>query len=299
MANKFNGIITPLITPIKNHKIDYNAVNSLIDFLKKSGIKGIFPTGSTGLFSFMTLEMHKKIIDAFGNKDIDLGKMLFMPGVGRNTINETLEIAEKAIKLNADFLVVVTPYYFKLDQEAIFNYFDKVLSKIEANVFLYNIPQFTGNSISYNTLNLLLKKHKNLVGIKDTSANFRYFKDLVYYFIDKINVLQGNDDLLLPSLMIGASGGVCGTTNFTNLAQKLFNAFSKNNIKSAISIHKKVEEIIKITNTITFPLSYNYLFYKFILNETNTDILEPFNKINKNQGNILAKKVKYVINSKI
>ena len=94
MINKFNGIITPLITPIKNHKIDYNAVNSLIDFLKKSGIKGIFPTGSTGLFSFMTLEMHKKVIDAFGNKEIDLGKMLFMPGIGRNTINETIEIAK-------------------------------------------------------------------------------------------------------------------------------------------------------------------------------------------------------------
>ena len=54
MATQVKGIITPMVTPIKNGKIEKEYVIRLIEFLKKIDVAGLFPMGSTGLFPFFS-----------------------------------------------------------------------------------------------------------------------------------------------------------------------------------------------------------------------------------------------------
>ena len=51
---KYNGIITPMLTPFKEDgTLDLDGTNVLVDYLKKNGVSGLFPLGSTGLFPYL------------------------------------------------------------------------------------------------------------------------------------------------------------------------------------------------------------------------------------------------------
>ncbi len=279
--NEVCGIITPLITPIKKGVIDYDAVQKLVEFLIKSKVDGMFPTGSTGYAPILSIEMHKDVISAFSDVN---KKLKFFVGVGRNSIEETVEVADYAIDVGADAVIVPTPYYMRLNQKSIFNYYDKVIPKIDSGVILYNIPQLTSNWIYPDTILRLVEKHNNIIGLKESSGDFRKFAYYMAVIKNKIPILQGQDDLLLSSLSIGASGGICGTTNFMDIAAKVYNTFKKKNTKEATEYQMKLVRVMNLLSEQYFPRIYNYLFYKRIMARDETNILEIYDNENIDEG---------------
>ena len=289
-AKGLDGIITPAITPFDNRKIDYEAIAKLNSFVGSEGVKAVFPAGSTGCFSFMTLDEHKTAIGYF-SETISKGVKL-LPGVGRNSIAETLEMARFAEKSEAYALVIVTPYYIKLNDETLFHYFDSIASKVEGNIILYNIPQFTGKRISADVALKLANKHKNIVGIKDSSGDFRSFVGYTMEMPKGFLVFQGQDDLLLPSLELGAAGGVCGTTNFTDIAVRVYNEHAKGATKSAKALQERLTKIMKSVNSVQFPTGYNYMFYRRVMKRNATNAIEPFKSLGKSEMKFIDKKIK-------
>ena len=162
------GIITPTISPFKKGSVDEDAVGTLASFLKKSGVNGIFPCGSTGCAPLMDAEQHISVIKAFSD-NLPRGMKSFT-GIGRNSIKETLQVANAAIKSGADALVLVTPYYIRMGPDEIIRYYDYLLSRIDAKVIAYSIPQMTGNSITPEMFRRIAKSHRNVIGIKDSSG---------------------------------------------------------------------------------------------------------------------------------
>jgi 4-hydroxy-tetrahydrodipicolinate synthase/2-dehydro-3-deoxy-D-gluconate aldolase len=215
------------------------------------------------------------------------GKHVFLPGVGRNSIDETIAIAESAVKVGADALVVVTPYYLKMDEKSVFRYFDKVADKIDADIILYNIPQFTGNLVTLDMAKRLVEKHKNIVGVKDSSGDFRSISGFIEGMGKNFIVFQGQDDLLLPSLMIGAHGGVCGTTNFTKLAFGVYKAHAAGKINKAKSMQEKLTNLMRLFTQAQFPSDYNYMFYRKIMHSKETNAVPPLESIGDKYGNAL------------
>ncbi|MCL4389212.1 dihydrodipicolinate synthase family protein [Candidatus Marsarchaeota archaeon] len=267
------GIIAPLISPFKGNAIDHEAVGALLSFLKKSKVKGVFPAGSTGCTPLMSKEQHISIIKAY-SESTPKGMDLFS-GIGRNSVQETLEVAKAAIKYGATALVLVTPYYLHMQMEEVVRYYDRLLGEIDADVLAYNIPQFTGNRIGYDSFERIRKRHKNLIGIKDTSKDMLGLEELCS-LPDDVMVFQGQDDLLLGSLDMGVSGGVCGTTNFDSTAVKLFDAYSEEDRKEAERLQAKVEKLMKVLATVEFPLGYHYAFYRKIMHKDTINALRPF-----------------------
>jgi 2-dehydro-3-deoxy-D-gluconate aldolase len=279
VAKELDGIITPAITPFLKSGIDYEAVSKLNKFLGKNGIKAVFPAGSTGCFSFMDIAEHKETIKIFSESLAKNVKLV--PGVGRNSVTETLEVLREAERYDAYAMVVVTPYYIKLDDESLFRYFDKIAHSTESRIILYNIPQFTGERISVDVAKRLARKHKNIIGIKDSSGNFRSFASYMSELPENFLVFQGQDDLLLPSLMLGAAGGVCGTTNFSDLAVKVYKAYKGGKHDFAKELQEKLTKLMHITNTVQFPEGYHYLFYRNVIGKEATNAIEPITEIEK------------------
>ncbi len=287
--NAFRGIVTPLITPYADGKMDYNAVGALSDFVATNRVTGVFPGGSTGCFPFLSVGEHIELIKAFAERR-GKGVKLFA-GVGRNSIGETLEVAKEASRLDPFALVVVTPYYIKLDDEALYGYFDKIASSVDENIILYNIPQFTGKAISADVAKRLASAHKNVVGIKDSSGDFRSFSNFISEMPKDFMVFQGQDDLLLPSLMLGASGGVCGTTNFSDTATRIYEAYEAGRIDEAKKLQEKLNKVMKIVNSVQFPIGYNFMFYKKALGKTKTNAVPPLLPLKESEGNEIYKKI--------
>ncbi|MDG6930319.1 MAG: dihydrodipicolinate synthase family protein [Nitrososphaerota archaeon] len=284
-----NGIITPTVTPVKEGKIDEERIGSLMTFLKKIGVGAAFPMGSTGLFPLFNIENHVRTIE-LTVKHAPPG-IRVLAGAGRNDIEETLEVAKKAIDAGTDAVVIVTPFYIKMSQNSILNYYSKIAEKVNSSIIAYNIPQFTGNAISAETLSKLMKEHSNIIGVKDSSGDLRSTQKYISMLPSGSYIYQGQDDLLLPSMALGVAGGVCGTTNFTDLAVKLWNSTGKD----SKLLQLKLSGIMRAISMSDFPKAYYYLFEKHVMkNARPTSYLpNPIEDLNVQEENAINAAVNF------
>ena len=61
--DKIKGSIPPIITPIKNGEVDYDAYASLIEYQINNGSHGILVNGTTAEPSTLTIEERNKLVD--------------------------------------------------------------------------------------------------------------------------------------------------------------------------------------------------------------------------------------------
>ncbi|MCL4447100.1 MAG: dihydrodipicolinate synthase family protein [Thermoplasmatales archaeon] len=248
---ELKGIITPAVTPWKGDTIDYDAIDALMDFLGKISVSGVFPMGSSGAFPIISVEQHVKVLEYFMDKKKP--NMFFLGGIGRNSVDETLTMGLYAKELGVDAVSIVTPYYLRMSQESIYRYYERLLSQIDIPVLIYNIPQNTNNNIEPQTVLKLKKQFSHVAGIKDSSGNFSNFSTLIDVVGKEVRVFQGQDDLLLPSLAMGAAGGINGTSNFCDLSVRVYNEFANSNFAAARKLQTVLSELKKLTNSLDFP----------------------------------------------
>lgn len=257
---KYNGIITPIITPFKiNGEVDYKSIDTLVNFLKSIGVSGIFLSSSTGLFPFLTIDERKKMLEQVLKNS---GTLKVFAGIGAADTESAIELAKHAKDVGAKAVVLMPSYYIKSDQSWIISHFKKVLEKVDLNFIIYNIPQFTGSSIELKTIEYLKSNFSQISGIKDSSGDMRYFSKLIHLKDTNFSVFQGQDDLLLLSLTLGADGGVCGTSNFLKYIVDLYDYYRSGELeKSRVLQLEKVNSLMDTLGLATFPSGYYYAFY--------------------------------------
>lgn len=166
--------LTPAVTVFDNNgNVDEQGCCRLYDHLISGGIDGIVVMGSTGEFFEMTMDEIKRLIDI--STQHCKGRTRLLIGTSRIIADETIELGNYAVEKGAHGVMIISPYYFQLSDESIEYYYDLVCDGIKGDIYLYNYPDITGHQINYDVVLRLLKKHKNLKGIKDTTAlDFTY-----------------------------------------------------------------------------------------------------------------------------
>ena len=275
-------IITPMMTPFNERgEIDYPLTEKLLDRLAEFKVDSIFPLGSTGLFPWLSLTERKKFLEFVASKT----RIKIYAGVGSANYNESLEMAKLANDLGCDSSVVMPPFYIIPGMDEMRTYFSKLFSKVPMKFYLYNIPQLSGAYIPQSLPALLAGEFSNVVGIKDSSADMRYFSKMVQNRPDHFLVFQGQDDLLLPSLSLGGDGGVCGISNISKIILSVRDRFADGVMKEATSLQiRGVDPLMDSLNAARFPSGYYYALYKsFGVNGGyRIPMLEPSPEIKKN-----------------
>ncbi|WP_393971913.1 dihydrodipicolinate synthase family protein [Oxyplasma meridianum] len=257
---KHNGIITPMITPFnKKGEIDYAATETLITYLKKIGVSGLFPLGSTGLFPFLREEERKKYLQFVANH---ASGMKIYAGIGSASTQISSDLAKHCNDLPVDVMVLMPPYYIQPGQKEILKHFDEVLKNVKKELFIYNIPQLSGTFIQPDTVLKLKENYSQITGLKESSGDMRYFSKLLEFSGPDFSIFQGQDDLLLASLALGADGGVCGLTNFSNPVIRCYKAYRNGDMAEARRIQfSEINSIMKVLNADRFPSGYYHAFY--------------------------------------
>ncbi len=213
MPNKkeLSGVIPALVTPLtKEGKREEKLLEKQILYLKGAGVDGFFINGSTG--DGVNLTTEEKIENFKIVKALAPNKLTCIAALKPSTEQTIREIHEFE-KLNPDFVVAVTPFYCSVPQNTIVEHFKRIAESTDLPIILYNIPQCTQNKIEYNTL-IELSKIENIVAIKDSSGDFPTFSRWLYINLNRdINLIQGEDLLDGPSLILGGNGIVTGMGN--------------------------------------------------------------------------------------
>ena len=230
VVNKgFGRISIPLVTPFKkNEEVNYEVYAQLIDYVitHKCG-DSLISTGTTGEASALTFDERVKLFET-AKKAID-GRCTLICGTGCASTYETIKLTKEAVRIGADYCLIVAPFYCKPDQEGIFNHYWKIAEETGAKIMLYNIPVFTGVNIAPETC-ARLAKHPNIIGIKDEAGlnpnqilDYRLAtKDVDPDFI----IFNGDDVMLLPTIVQGAQGIISGSAHIMgDTLNKVFDAF--------------------------------------------------------------------------
>ncbi|NYT12436.1 MAG: 4-hydroxy-tetrahydrodipicolinate synthase [Methanomassiliicoccales archaeon] len=236
---EFKGIIVPMLTPFRpNGEIDQQMLEKLGAFLIERGVHGLFPSSSIGEASSMSPAERRVVIEKVFETAGD--RVPVIPGTGSSDLTTTLELTRFAEDLGCDGAIVVTTYYLKPDQDGLIDYYSKVAESVNIPIFLYQIPMATGVAISPETVSRLAEEHDNIIGMKDSSGDLAGLMRIKSMVKDDFLIFQGSDTLLLPSLLIGCSGGMVGTSNIVpRLALDLFSAFGTGDIAKAKEIQMK------------------------------------------------------------
>ena len=210
-ADMFTGLYTALVTPFRNGAIDYDAAARIIEFQVAQGVDGIVPVGTTGESPTVSFNEHKEFIRKV--VDIVKGRVKVIAGTGSNSTEEAICLSRSAQDHGVDGVLLVNPYYNRPTQKGLIQHFAKIAGSIKIPVVLYNIPGRTGVNFLPESVRDLLKECGNIVAIKEASGDINQMMRVIELCGDRLTLLSGDDNLLLPVLSIGGRGVISVLSN--------------------------------------------------------------------------------------
>ncbi|MGH3181247.1 MAG: 4-hydroxy-tetrahydrodipicolinate synthase [Streptosporangiaceae bacterium] len=248
------GSITPLVTPFTaDGAVDHASLANLVRWQLASGAHGISIGGSTGEPSAQTLEERlaaiRTVVDTVG------GRVPVIPGTGSARLDETLELTAAARDLGIDAALIISPYYARPTQEALYVWYQTVSANFpDLPIVAYNVPARTAVDIAPATIARLYRDIENFVGVKETTRDFEHFSRVLQLCGPDVVVWSGIELLCLPLLALGGAGFLSATSNIAPAAHaQMYQAWSEGHHDAARRIHYGLHPLVDLLFVETNP----------------------------------------------
>ncbi len=206
----FYGCGTALVTPFKGRRVDYDALEGLIDWQLEEGADALIVLGTTGEPATVSASERPAVIECAVARV--RRRVPVIVGTGANDTREAVRLSIEAQALGADALLVVTPYYNRASRSGLMAHFNAVADSVALPVIMYNVPGRTGVNLPPETV-AALARHPNLCAVKDASGDLRQLTDLAAACGEGVAVYCGNDDQVVPAMALGARGVISVAAN--------------------------------------------------------------------------------------
>ncbi len=214
VKEKLSGVFPPMMTPFKEDQtLDLDALSFNVEMYNETDIRGLMPLGSNGEFKSLTEDESVTVVKTV-RKYLSPDKTL-MVGAGRESSYATVDFAKKAADAGADFISLLTPFYFKgkMTDEAMIAHFTYVADRSPVPVLIYCAPKFAAGLLISPAVIHELSQHPNIVGMKDTSA------EPISSYVEAAEgsdfcVLAGTINKYMDGLLCGCVGGVLSAANY-------------------------------------------------------------------------------------
>lgn len=247
MSNIFDKteVITAMVTPFdENLKVDFQALEKLVNHLIDNGSDAILVYGTTGESPTLTHDEEWEILK-FVIK-VNNGRVKIIAGAGSNCTQTAVMAAKKAEEIGADAILSVVPYYNKPNQNGIYAHFSEIADSVKLPVILYNIPGRTGINMLPKTVAKLAENHSNIVALKQSNGDLDLISETRQVCPDDFIIFSGDDSLTLPMLSIGANGVISVASHIVGKdVKQMITLFKQGKIKDAMAKHKELFPLFK------------------------------------------------------
>ncbi len=238
------GVFPALITPFdkQSEEVDEQAYRRLIrDVLPD--VDGIVTSGTTGEFPYLTREEQRRLLE-IGVEEAD-GKPV-IAGCGASSTQEALTLARDAEEGGASAALVVTPYFLHPSDKGVYQHFYDIATGVDLPIILYNIPQVM-DAVLPRTVVEDLADMPNIIGIKDSSGNLPYTMEILEYAGDRIDVLVGYDEVVVPALAAGVSGFILASAQvYPEVWQEVIRLVEAGQVAEARARQREVQKLSRI-----------------------------------------------------
>jgi 4-hydroxy-tetrahydrodipicolinate synthase len=229
-------------------------------------VDGISPLGSTGESTHLAADERRRFTEEVVR--IVAGRVPLVVGVGSAGTREAVELARHAQSAGVDAVLVVSPFYWTVGEEALFRHFAAVAEAVDIPVFIYNLPLLINTDLSASLVARIAAEYPNVAGIKDTTAQYTHTVEVLQKVKPErpdFSVLAGFEPLILPSMLAGADGSICA---FANVAPELFvdlvKAAREDDLQRAAELHRRVLFLLTLGAASDPPISAVKLAMKML-----------------------------------
>lgn len=258
--SQIRGAIAPLFTPFtEDGAVDHDSLRAMIRWQLANGSRGISIGGSTGEPSSQTLAERADAIRTVAAEVDD--KVPFLPGTGSAKLDETLELTSIAQDAGADAVLIITPYYAKPTQEALYVWYSTVATEFpDLPIVAYNVPTRTAVEIAPQTFARLYQDHENIVGIKETTKDFEHFSRVMHLCGKDLLMWSGIELLCLPLVALGGVGFISALSNIAPAAvAETYEAAVAGDWDRARELHYGVHPLVDLLFAETNPAPAKWL----------------------------------------
>lgn len=260
----FKGCAINLVTPFTDtNEIDFECLEKLVKIHLKNGVSAIVLGRSTGEFQAMNDDEIISVLESVVSvvkKEIPV-----IVQTGFNDMARSVSLSIRAKMSGADALILSSPYYNHTNRHGLLNHFRAIAIASSLPCYIENDSTRCGFDISTEVIELLTVV-KNIVGVIECSEDINKFANLKAVLPDDIELVCGNDKMVIPALSLGANGYISVLANICpEVSVSIYNNFMDGDILSAREIFFNYLSLIKSLdldpNPIPIKTTMNMLGY--------------------------------------
>jgi 4-hydroxy-tetrahydrodipicolinate synthase len=261
-APLFGRVVTAMVTPFDDElKIDFKALEKVVDHLLKTGTTTLLVSGTTGESPTLDDAEKKDLLKAVVAQAKGRAKVIM--GTGSNDTAKSIKASREAEAIGADGLLLVAPYYNKPNQEGLTAHFEAILNATSLPALLYNIPGRTGISVAADTTIEIAKRCSNLHALKDSTGCPDQAAEIAGKARADFRVYSGDDYLTLPFLSIGGCGVISVASHIIGKQiAEMIDAFYDGKLDKARKLHYENLPVFKGLFTAPNPTCVKYALSK-------------------------------------
>jgi 4-hydroxy-tetrahydrodipicolinate synthase len=207
----WKGCGTALVTPFDERgRIDFGALERLVDWQIREGIDFLVPCGTTGESATLSGVERKAVTKAV--VVAAQGRVPVIAGAGGNHTAKACFWARDAETAGADGILSVSPMYNKPTAEGLFRHFSAIADASGLPMVVYNVPGRTGADLDVETI-LRLTELPKVVALKEASVNFGKIARLMTLLPSDFAVFSGDDSTALALTALGGRGLISVASN--------------------------------------------------------------------------------------
>jgi len=245
-------ILTAIATPFSaDGSLDLGRFRELARYLVENGSDGIVVAGTTG--EAPTLSDEERLV-LFAAAVEEVGdRATVIAGTGTYSTAHSVHLTEQAHALGADGFLVVTPYYNKPPPRGIVEHFKAIAAASDRPIIVYNIPSRVVINIEPETL-ARLGEIPTVAAVKQANPDLAQARRILEE--TDLALYAGDDDLLLPFLELGGTGGVCVHTHIVGpQVQELVRRFRDGDLEGARAVDEELRPAIDLLRVVVNPIS--------------------------------------------
>ena len=250
-----SGCYTAIATPFKDGSVDYENLETLVDFQIQNGIAGIIAVGTTGESPVLNWDEHNKVIEVVAAKT--KGKCLCIAGTGSNNTAESMAGTQHAAEAGADGVLLVDPYYNGPSSVEIRREYVAPIAAAfpDLDIVPYVIPGRTGAQLLPEDLALLYKSHPNVSTVKEATADLVNMRRTRECCGPDFMILSGDDGMtydMMTDPQIKAAGVISVVSNVAPRAlSEMVQLLNQEKLTEAKSLMLKLEPLFGLVTVKT------------------------------------------------
>ncbi|MFO0809141.1 MAG: dihydrodipicolinate synthase family protein [Gemmataceae bacterium] len=206
---QWRGVFPAVTTQFRrDQSLDLDATARHITALIDSGVTGLVMCGSLGENQALDPDEKRRVVEM--TVKTAGGRVPVLSGVAEMSTAAACRYVRDCEKLGAAGFMVMPAMVYKADTREALHHFRTVAAATGLPWMLYNNP--VGYTVDVAPSQFAeLADIKNLIAIKESSANTRRITELRIEVGDRYAIFTGVDDLVLESAILGIDGWVAGS----------------------------------------------------------------------------------------